>query len=90
MKDASGKVVYITGGSSGIGLATARSFASRGAHVVIFARDETRLARACRDIELSRREASQRVAYVSMDVADHGDVSAKVSRAVELHGPPDV
>lgn len=41
-----GKSVLVTGGSSGIGLATAEAFLAEGARVVITGRDETALARA--------------------------------------------
>ena len=37
------KVVVVTGGSDGLGLALAREFARRGARVVLLARDESRL-----------------------------------------------
>lgn len=41
-----GKSVLVTGGSSGIGLATAEAFLAEGARVVITGRDETALAQA--------------------------------------------
>ena len=41
--DFKGKNAYITGGSSGIGLSTAKQLAARGANVLIFARTEERL-----------------------------------------------
>src|SRR5215210_4991874 len=45
-----GKVAVVTGGNSGIGLATAKEFAREGAWVVITGRDERSLAAASREI----------------------------------------
>lgn len=50
MKRFTGKVAVITGGNSGIGLATAKAFAAEGAKVVISGRDEQTLAAAKREI----------------------------------------
>src|SRR5262249_62370368 len=50
MKRFEGKVTVITGGNSGIGLATAKAFAREGASVAITGRDETSLKRAEREI----------------------------------------
>ncbi|MEM1195153.1 MAG: SDR family NAD(P)-dependent oxidoreductase [Pseudomonadota bacterium] len=47
--DFKAKVAWITGASSGIGAALARDFASRGGHVVLSGRDETRLAQIADD-----------------------------------------
>jgi NAD(P)-dependent dehydrogenase (short-subunit alcohol dehydrogenase family) len=43
-----GKVVLVTGGSSGIGLAAAHKFAEAGAVTVICGRDQDKLDEACR------------------------------------------
>ena len=43
MKDFNNEIVYVVGGSMGIGLAAAKLFAERGAHVCIFARNQERL-----------------------------------------------
>ena len=45
-----GKVALITGGNSGIGLATARRFVDEGAYVFITGRRETELAKAAAEI----------------------------------------
>ncbi|ETW74922.1 hypothetical protein HETIRDRAFT_423527 [Heterobasidion irregulare TC 32-1] len=54
-----GKHVYITGGSSGLGLALAKSLASQGAHVSIVARDKAKLSTAIAEIEKSRQRPEQ-------------------------------
>jgi NADP-dependent 3-hydroxy acid dehydrogenase YdfG len=46
MKDFSGKIVYIIGGSSSIGLSIARKLSHEGAHIIIFARQKDRLESA--------------------------------------------
>ena len=43
MKNLEGKIAVVTGGSSGIGLATAKRFVDEGAHVVIMRRRDKEL-----------------------------------------------
>ncbi|MEQ0558796.1 glucose 1-dehydrogenase [Amycolatopsis sp. NEAU-NG30] len=74
-----GKVVLVTGGSSGIGRATARAFAAEGATVVVAGRNEQRLAEAVRDIG---GDASA----VTVDVTDSADVARMVATVVDRHG----
>lgn len=85
-----GKRVYITGGSSGIGLATALLLASSGAHVAIFARNLEKLEAALARIEAARVSRGQGFHCQSMDVSDHADVSAKIERAAAEFGIPDI
>ena len=61
--------VVVIGGSSGIGLATARRATDAGAHVTIVGRDENRLAAA-------RDELGDDVRSFALDVADEGAVDA--------------
>ncbi len=85
-----GRIIYITGGSSGIGLAAARGFSALGAHVIIFARGEERLGKAVKEIERSRMSKTQRVSSMSLDVADHHAVQEQMTRAVTGFGAPGV
>jgi 3-dehydrosphinganine reductase len=90
MKNFHEQLVYITGGSSGIGLAVARELSGRGAHIAIFARNPENLETARRDIEQSRRSAAQRISCLQMDVTDDRDVQDKMSAAVSRFGIPDL
>lgn len=62
-----GKVALVAGGSSGLGLATARELAAEGAQVAIGARDPDRLAAAERDL---KEGARGRVHATSVDITD--------------------
>ena len=69
MRRFEGKVAVVTGGNSGIGLATAKAFAREGASVVITGRDEATLEAAERDIgdgALALRADSSRMADLDM------------------------
>jgi NADP-dependent 3-hydroxy acid dehydrogenase YdfG len=81
-----GKVVAITGASSGIGEATARHLASRGAPVVLGARRTERLDRLAAEI----RAAGGAADALRVDVTDPGDLRALVAAAVERFGRLDV
>ena len=85
-----GKNVYITGGSSGIGLAAAQQFFSHGADVIIIARGEERLEAALKEIEPLKVSDSQRADRISLDVSDHAAVNEKIGRAVNEFGTPHV
>jgi 3-dehydrosphinganine reductase len=84
------KLAFITGGSSGIGLATANSLAAEGCQIVLFARGQEMLEKACKTVETKMNHSSQWVNCISMDVADNGDVQMKMKTAVETFGIPDI
>ena len=75
------KVVFITGGSRGLGLAMAEEFARRGAQIAICARDAEGLERAKQVIE---REGGGSVMTFVCDVSDRDQVESTV-RMVENH-----
>jgi NADP-dependent 3-hydroxy acid dehydrogenase YdfG len=82
----SGKVVVITGASSGLGEATGRYLAQRGAAVVLGARRADRLDVLVDEITRSGGKA----VALSTDVTDAAQVQALVDAAVERHGRVDV
>jgi NAD(P)-dependent dehydrogenase (short-subunit alcohol dehydrogenase family) len=66
--DLSGRVAAVTGASGGLGLETARALAAHGAHVVMAARDQTRLDAAAASIREAHPAAS--VEPLLLDLAD--------------------
>ena len=80
------KVIVITGASSGIGEATARLLAERGAKVVLGARRSERLAVIAEEINGAGGHAQFR----ALDVTDQQDVQSFVDFAVEHYGRVDV
>ena len=86
MNTLAGKVAIVTGASSGIGEATARLMAQRGATVVLAARREEAIAALAKDIASTGGSAS----HIRTDVSDAGDVEAMVAHAVETHGRLDI
>ncbi|OBH04262.1 MULTISPECIES: SDR family oxidoreductase [unclassified Mycobacterium] len=86
MNGIEGKVVAITGASSGIGEATARLLAGRGASVVLGARRAERLD----DVAHRIRASGGAVATCPGDVARRADVERLVDRAVNDFGRLDV
>lgn len=80
------KVILITGASSGIGEATARVLAARGAKVLLGARRTERLEKLATEI----RAAGGTAEYKTLDVTSLEDVQAFAAYAAEKLGPIDV
>jgi len=80
-----GKVVLVTGGSSGIGLAAAHKFAEAGAITLICGRDQDKLDEACREAEA---RGLRFVAYPA-DLSDMADCDRFVQMLIEQHGGVD-
>ena len=80
-----GKVVLITGGSSGIGLAAAHKFAEAGATTIICGRDQDKLDEACAE---AKAKGYQFIAY-SADIADMADCDRFVQLLLDNHGGVD-
>ena len=90
IKNFQGRTAYITGGSSGIGLAIAKALSARGAHIVLLARDHSRLETALNDVRASRSDDLQRFAYHPLDVSEYPDVKHVLETAVKTNGVPDL
>ncbi|QDE69507.1 SDR family oxidoreductase [Myxococcus xanthus] len=86
MSSIQGKVVVITGASSGLGAETARHLASRGAKVFLGARRTDKLAAVVADIERGGGQASAR----AVDVTKRAEVAAFIQAAVDRFGRIDV
>ncbi len=82
MTDIRGKVAFVTGGASGLGLSMARIFLQRGARVMLADRDAEGLERAV--AELSKH--SNEVASVVCDVADYGAIESAAQATIDHFG----
>nr|WP_060985276.1 SDR family oxidoreductase [uncultured Acidovorax sp.] len=80
-----GKVVLVTGGSSGIGLAAAHKFAEAGATTIICGRDQDKLDEACAE---AKAKGYQFIAYPA-DIADMADCDRFVQLLIDNHGGVD-
>jgi NAD(P)-dependent dehydrogenase (short-subunit alcohol dehydrogenase family) len=77
------KTALITGGNSGIGLATARLFVAEGAKVAITGRDQARL-------EAAAKELGPNVVAIVADATDIAATERAVAKAVETFGKLDI
>ena len=80
------QVVVITGASAGVGRATAREFAKRGASLGLIARGPERLEAARKEME----ELGGRAITISADVADASQIEQAAARVEDELGPIDI
>jgi A-factor type gamma-butyrolactone 1'-reductase (1S-forming) len=85
MRDFEGKVVLVTGGSSGLGAAACVEFARRGAKVVVAARRKVQSDAVVRQIA----DAGGEGFFMQTDVSKSADIEAMVARTVEKFGRLD-
>jgi len=73
------KTAFISGGASGLGMATARQFVSEGANVMLFDLNADR-------VKAAAEELGDKAGWAAGDVADEMSVAAAIARAKELFG----
>ncbi|MFI9771620.1 SDR family NAD(P)-dependent oxidoreductase [Streptomyces sp. NPDC052415] len=84
--DFTGQVAFVTGASSGMGLATARAFAQAGAAVGLADIDETAVSAAVKELT----DAGHRALALVCDVTDEDQVASAVDRTAEAFGRLDM
>ena len=86
-----GRVVVVTGGSRGIGFATAEALLDEGASVLICGRSEEALARAASQLEQNAAAgAAERLATVAADLRQSDPAEQVISAAVDRFGGVDI
>jgi 3-dehydrosphinganine reductase len=84
------ELALITGGSSGIGLALAKSLALQGVSLCLLARDQAKLDRAKIELETLITQENQTIEIISCDVRDHESLSEHLERWTIEAGVPDL
>lgn len=84
-----GKLIIITGGSSGIGKNLGKKLISKGANLALIARDENKL-RSVQDELVSEATSGQKIEALSCDVADANAVEQTIRSIADKLGSPDI
>lgn len=82
--------VYITGGSSGIGLALARHYAAAGVDLVLLARDQGKLDEAVAACRALATVADQDISAEPLDITDYQHLDESMQEIVQRRGMPDL
>jgi 3-dehydrosphinganine reductase len=84
------KRVYITGGSSGIGLALAHFYAQRGDDIVLLARDQEKLDAAVSSCKRMSVNTGQVIEGESLDITAYRSLPAAMEKVIARNGLPDL
>jgi len=84
------KTAFVTGGSTGIGLAIAKALAKEGSHVSIFARTVSKLETAAAEVKQTANNSAQKINFYGVDTSDNLDVQKIFTKAIEENGVPDI
>jgi meso-butanediol dehydrogenase/(S,S)-butanediol dehydrogenase/diacetyl reductase len=78
----SGKIVFLTGGSDGIGFECAKAYAAEGAHVVVVSNSENSISKAMDELGVEHLG-------VTCDVSDADDVASAIRQTLDRYGRID-
>jgi len=84
------ELALITGGSSGIGLALARSLAQQGVNLCLLARDEPKLDRAKNELQTLTTRKDQQIDTISCDIRDFDELNRQLETWTQKVGVPDL
>lgn len=90
MKNFNGKLILVTGGSSGIGLAVSKKMAGLGANIWILARREDSLKSALDEIKKNAINPNQSFGYLVADISSWDQVQEVLDDFVTNVGTPDI